>query len=88
MSKHTPAPWHADGEHIYAGDHLQIATVELYRGQLTEAQEQEDTANAHLLAAAPDLLDALEIIAAGNTDPDQMVEIAREAIAKATGGAA
>ena len=35
--------------------------------------------------AAPDLLAALEVIALGNTDPDEMVEIARAAIAKATG---
>jgi hypothetical protein len=32
------------------------------------------------------LFDALKTIAAGNTDPERMVEIAREAIAK-TGGA-
>ena len=31
------------------------------------------------------MLDALETIAAGNTDPDRMVEIAREAIAKTEG---
>jgi hypothetical protein len=31
------------------------------------------------------MLDALETIAAGNTDPDRMVEIAREAIARTEG---
>ena len=38
-----------------------------------------------LIAAAPSMLDALETIAAGNTDPDRMVEIAREAIAQMEG---
>jgi hypothetical protein len=48
-------------------------------------QEAIDPANLRLIASAPDLLDALDTIAMGNTDPDQMVEIARHALAKALG---
>jgi hypothetical protein len=34
-----------------------------------------------LIAAAPNLLEVLEIIAAGNTDPDRAVQLARDAVA-------
>lgn len=46
--------------------------------------ESEAYANAALISAAPELLEALETIAAGNTNPDEMVEIARVAVKKAT----
>lgn len=39
-------------------------------------------------AVAPWLLDALETIALGNTDPDDMVRVAREAMARAKNGGA
>jgi hypothetical protein len=45
----------------------------------------ESAANARLIASAPALLAALETIAAGNTDPERMVEIAREVIARTEG---
>jgi hypothetical protein len=38
--------------------------------------------------AAPALREALETIAMGNTDPDDMVQMAQDALAKAEGGAA
>jgi hypothetical protein len=44
-----------------------------------------DPKHTSLIASTPDLLKALEIIAAGNTDPDRMVDIARAAIDKTTG---
>lgn len=45
----------------------------------------DSEADARLIAASPSMFAALEIIAAGNTDPDEMVKMARAAIAKATG---
>jgi hypothetical protein len=51
----------------------------------TVAIAYDGKADAHLIAAAPDLLAALETIAAGNTDPDGMVRIAAEALSKAEG---
>lgn len=79
QATHTPGPWSVSfGEHeasIYTSG--TIASV-------------DDTmtgwkANARLIAALPDLLRALEIVAAGNTDPDDMVEIAAEALRKVEG---
>ncbi len=45
----------------------------------------DDWANAHLIAAAPDLLEALEAMMQGNGDPIERVTKAAAAIAKAKG---
>jgi hypothetical protein len=80
--QHTPAPWRIGdaGMTVFGppNGNPSPETVAATRNR----------ANARLIAAAPELLAALEVIALGNTDPDQMVEIARAAIAKAAGGAA
>lgn len=80
MNKHTPAPWHvANGVQIRS-ERDQIAKVWMMR-------HGEGKANAHLIAAAPDLLAALEVAA----DALEMAEFfekaaqARAAIAKARG---
>jgi hypothetical protein len=63
------------------------------------AQGPDAEANARLIAAAPDLLEALEAMAAGDIDvsgtaliydasPAALLALARAAIAKAKGGAA
>jgi hypothetical protein len=65
MSKHTPGPWEIEGHYhfgykwISGPEHSQLA-------QVVWCMEYEDRspsceANAHLIAAAPDLLEALEI---------------------------
>jgi hypothetical protein len=89
MNKHTPGPWHTaeeQGVQIRSTKH-QIAKVWTMRGD-------EWKANANLIAAAPDLLDALlEMFASippyredgTSTIPDSTVEKANAAIAKATG---
>lgn len=65
MSGHTPGPWEADFEantncieifHPYMGGRTAIC------GVMNEAQDDstdEDRANANLIAAAPELLEAL-----------------------------
>jgi hypothetical protein len=55
---HTPAPWRSDNDDsaICAGPSMTLARV--YWGE--ERTEEEDRANAHLIAAAPDLLAALK----------------------------
>jgi hypothetical protein len=57
MTKHTPGPWNIVGESIYAnGEHILM----LY-GRNLEVEPNHDVeqiANAHLIAAAPDLLKA------------------------------
>ena len=90
-TKHTPGPWHiADGSKlmVHAGD-VWVASTMGVRGDTGEA-------NARLIAAAPDLLEALYPFVAQNTSEEFItitvksahVTRARAAIAKATGEAA
>ena len=89
-TKHTPAPWHvtkdADGQ-LAVNDHVNFPSefpIARIYGRLTDKE-----ANAHLIAAAPDLLAALEEIvdcrAIPNKGPIQLWTNARAAIAKAKG---
>ena len=85
--KHTPGPWRVETERAY----IQItptdnvAICELWR----RGNPELEMANARLIAAAPDLLEALEMLAAVDFGADGSVErgalLARIAIAKATG---
>ena len=100
-AKHTPGPWLTDRGNVHTG---QIATihhclnndwVEIWTDKWAETGlgEGEQEANARLIAAAPELLDALtEIVAAADGDGwkqlDATFAAARAAIAKATGGKA
>jgi len=104
MSKHTPGPWEVsrlppktpddcttgyEREWVYISgqDHIGLATA-VWRldGERSETCE----ANAHLIAAAPELLEALvDFIKLFGADDDPMlIELlnkAREVIAKAKG---
>ena len=79
MSKHTPGPWHiANGVQIRS-NRDQIAKIWMMR-------DGEGRENARLIAAAPDLLDALKrckFDSLNMTLEDR--EFCRAAIAKATG---
>ncbi len=87
-AKHTPGPWtlHPTALHPAvrsvgtpdAGPR-RICTVGTMNGNPV------DKANARLIAAAPELLDALELIANTGMDARQCMLTARAAIAKATG---
>jgi hypothetical protein len=92
---HTPGPWHIETEQgwhrIYANHHIpQIALCPI--GPV--ANNGDDIDNAQLIAAAPDLLEALQAImkhphvrAYLPYDPTDPVFLgAVEAIKKATGG--
>ncbi len=80
QATHTPGPWKEKRAlAIYSADDEPICAV------FPAETEERSKADARLIAAAPDLLAALETIATGNTDPARMVEIAREAIAKTEG---
>lgn len=88
-TKHTPGPWKAEG-----WESLVVNCAEGYTLTLAAGREgaglEELKANAALIAAAPDLLAALEDIVklADNTDfylPLNWLEDARAAIAKAEG---
>lgn len=100
--KHTPGPWEATGTeivHAETGNHL--ATVVRYGVTVGECPYMGSTpfANARLIAAAPDLLAALEALTAtartfrnvpkdeqywGSID-DEALDAAFEAIRKAKG---
>lgn len=77
-AKHTPGPWWADVEHghIFAGEgqDRRIADV---RGwgwlQHQPNPEQTQDANARLIAAAPEMADALRVALAKAYDPDENV---------------
>jgi hypothetical protein len=102
MNKHTPGPWVTDDpqpgdiyRHVFNGNGRcapYIARLDLRRGDWP-TEEQED--NARLIAAAPDLLEALQRLIATGLDARAHHEFmsdpkhyARRAIAKATGGQA
>lgn len=89
--KHTPGPWlyiHADG---FTVRHPQIYSdigPVCNATWLGENKMEELRANAKLIAAAPDLLEALcglvGCIDHGSDNPEQKLKKARAAIAKAT----
>ena len=83
-TQHTPGPWATDGReygwHVLDLTGKRLATV--WRGRADGAK------NARLIAAAPELLAALEACLAvpNKNRPDYIWANARAAIAKATGG--
>lgn len=84
MSNHTPGPWSAGHTFqkyhaVTCGDGRAVALT----GTLFSADSAESIANAHLIAAAPELLEALIGLEqwVGGTAYDR----ARAAIAKAKG---
>jgi hypothetical protein len=87
MTDYAPGPWHAHKTGIvtfYGTRRIQVASA---RQPLFTAECQE--ANARLIAAAPELLAALQAVAdywAGGDVPEVLDTQMRAAIAKATGG--
>ena len=62
MSKHTPGPWFALPGHSHIGFIDILSGIEAV-AQVTQSDNvptDQDLANANLIAAAPDLLDALK----------------------------
>lgn len=62
MNKHTPAPWHLSGSKEYVRKDDKPGWPAWNIAELNTATEAFE-ANAHLIAAAPDLLDACEALA-------------------------
>jgi hypothetical protein len=92
--KHTPGPWTINGGRIEATDAGTSAAVVVARVGLINDQSHEDTANARLIAAAPELLKALEAIDAavspttlGPNELSMIFRKARAAIKAAKGDA-
>ena len=83
---HTPGPWRTTGLNVRAGDALICyATNHWSNIELPEAERQ---ANARLIASAPELLAALELIHSNaGESPEWIRERIAPAIAKVKGGA-
>ena len=80
MSKHTPGPW----KFI---DVVGCCTIEAPSRQLLKYMSPTSTnvANARLMAAAPDLLEALEAVLSVADRATDEFDLARAAIARAKG---
>ena len=99
-TQHTPAPWTTDGD-AYSGNLDIVAPtgrIAMLDCEFSEETEDVLTANAHLIAAAPELLAAAQCALAdfegilSEFDPERehpawetLAEL-RTVIAKATGG--
>lgn len=94
MSKHTPGPWGLDGNLIEGPDGERVACITAY-----SRRTPKQKANARLIAAAPEMLAALQAVLAEIEGPDRphstdswlpshLAHQVRAAIAKAEGGAA
>lgn len=82
MNKPTPGPWTRDHDAVCANDQ-HIASAIGPDG----CSYEERVANAHLVSAAPDMLEALEFWFDSTATPKQIADRARAAIAKAIGNA-
>ena len=99
MTKHTPGPWstHREGfSTVYVEARLRQGVIqEVAACGPTEAGQEQQEANARLIAAAPELLDALEMVikeqapsyheCIDDGEPECAWCIARKAMAKARG---
>lgn len=81
---HTPGPWELRGCRLVT-DHHGVVIAERISANGPGTPE----ANARLIAAAPELLELAKfmVLNIGGYDPEKARDMARAAIAKATGGA-
>lgn len=98
-AKHTPGPWVFIGHEAQGlGEYAQIGQIGAFsdvvarvctKHKANHSLNKCGQANARLIAAAPELLDALAgligCIDHGSDDPGARLDAARAAIAKATG---
>lgn len=90
--KHTPGPWHVDPSWGPSEEHPEWAAINIGESWRS-ASGHIGSANARLIAAAPDMLHALNLALEYWQDRQQRyknrapvwVQEARDAIAKATG---
>ena len=84
MSKHTKGPWIADGAQVFTNE-TNVAQANGYR-----IDRETVAANARLIAAAPELLEALtdcvEHMHWTQPQGEAALKKAKAVIAKATGG--
>lgn len=97
-AQHTPGPWVYDEDYIFAGSIgayiADVHTDDMTSGRYVARKDADAIidANAQLIAAAPDLLEALQVLVRDCGAVDAGIELepaiyqAQAAIAKATGG--
>ncbi len=91
MSKHTKGPWFNEGTQVYTKQsafYIANAISNKSKNSYTKSEE-EAFANAQLIAAAPELLEALKIAFEMHKDNlsthDERLKVMAHAIFKATG---
>jgi hypothetical protein len=85
MSAHTPGPWSVEDDTPFS---LWVSCPDGKNPLHQNRLNRDRLANARLMAAAPELLEALESIVASSALTDtQLWADARDAVAKAKGGA-
>lgn len=89
MSKHTPGPWRYDrcNSSPTTGEHMIAGGKPGYLAEVRDCGSGDVSANARLIAAAPDLLEACKAVdeATRGGDYEAAFKAVRAAIAKATG---
>ena len=89
MSNHTMGPWFCPTPlhgTFYVEARIDGGMLQEVASCGPTAEPSQQAANARLLAAAPELLEALKVLVEnGGIGPEQMFHDARAAIAKATG---
>ena len=92
-SKHTPGPWaiyngcnvYPDNGDTKARHHVAEVTPEGWQSEHCDITPEEHKANARLIAAAPELLEALQDMVSDHECLSKpTIDFARRAIAKAT----
>jgi hypothetical protein len=91
MSKHTPGPWVIDDSNpnlvarLVNGVYEYVCAVEPSSFSNRECNQEQEEADARLIAAAPDLLDALKDLCSDDLLNQDKWDNARAAIARAEG---
>jgi len=86
MSEHTPGPWEASSLGIWAKSPWNARVCLAQAHNFSPMNKVDSAANARLMAAAPDLLDALKAVVSVADRKTVEFDMARAAIAKATNG--
>ena len=87
MGEHTPGPWVAVGAGVYTESDDPCLEIIFSAHNTRSASRETAKANARLIAAAPEMLEALKkiLFLTNNATRDDIALVARAAIAKVEG---